>query len=99
MTEGIDLIFEIESFEQKCVIIKLLLQSHGLKQHMVTIGIDKPLSNSVIYEHRCQEIEINFTHLLVNGMINRSIKLLLKRKWSPLLRDLMTTVQCHLELP
>ena len=39
-TEFIDLILEIELFEQQCVILKLLLQSDRLKQHMVTIGID-----------------------------------------------------------
>ena len=38
LTKVIDLILEIESFEQKCVVIKGLLHSDRLKQHMVTIG-------------------------------------------------------------
>ena len=40
LTKMIDLIIDIESFEPKCVIIKELLQSDLLKQHMVNIGID-----------------------------------------------------------
>ena len=39
LTKLIDLIIEIESFEQKCAIIKGLFQSDRLKQHMVTIVI------------------------------------------------------------
>ena len=35
----IDLILEIESFEQQCVILKRLLQSDRLEQHIKTIGI------------------------------------------------------------
>ena len=51
----IDLILEIHSFEQECVTIKGFLHSERLKQHMVTIGVEKSLSNSAIYEHRCLE--------------------------------------------
>ena len=43
------LFIEIESFEQKCVIIKGLLQSDWLKQNMVTIGIDQFLTNCAMY--------------------------------------------------
>ena len=39
LTKVIDLIIDIESFENKCVIIKGLLQSDRLKQHMVAIGL------------------------------------------------------------
>ena len=52
-TKVIDLILKIESFEQRCVIIKGLFQSVQLKQHIVTIGIYQLLSNSAIYERRC----------------------------------------------
>ena len=51
----IDLIIGIEYFEKKCVIIKGLLQSDQLKQHMVTIGIYQSLSNSEMYQHGCLE--------------------------------------------
>ena len=42
-------IFEIESLEQKCVIIKGLLQPEQQKQHMYTIGEEKLLSNIDVY--------------------------------------------------
>ena len=51
----IDLILEIESFEQQCVIIKWLLQSDRPKQHMTTIEIDQSLSNCAMYERICLE--------------------------------------------
>ena len=51
----IDLVLDIESFEQYCVIIKGLLQSDWLKQQMVIIGIYQSLSNFAMYEHRCLE--------------------------------------------
>ena len=37
------------------MIIKWLLQSDRLKQHMVTIGIDPLLSNNTMYKHICLE--------------------------------------------
>ena len=55
LNKVIYLIIGIESFEQQCVIIKGLLHSDQLKQHMVTIGIDKVLSNCAMYEHICME--------------------------------------------
>ena len=36
-----------------------------------------------------------YTNLLENVMINKNTRPLFKQKWSPLLRDLLTTVQCH----
>ena len=55
LTKVVGTIFEIESFEQQCVIIKNLLQSEQLKIHMANIGIDKSLMNSALYEHICLE--------------------------------------------
>ena len=49
LNKVIDLIIEIESFKNKCVIIKELLQSERLKNYMVTIGFDQSLSNSAMY--------------------------------------------------
>ena len=46
-------IFEIKSFEQQFVIIKNLLQSEKLRRHMATIGINKSVINSALYEHIC----------------------------------------------
>ena len=55
LTTVIDLILEIESFEQQRVIIKGLLHSYHLKKHMVIIEIDQLLINCEMYEHRCLE--------------------------------------------
>ena len=41
LNKVIDLIFEIDPFEHQYLIIKGLLQSERLKQHMVTIGVDQ----------------------------------------------------------
>ena len=49
----IHLIPEIESFDQKCVIVTGLLLSEMIKQHKVTIGFDQSLSNSVMNEQIC----------------------------------------------
>ena len=51
----IDLILEIKSFEKQCVILKGLLQSDKLKQHIVTIIIYQTLSNCTMYKHRYLE--------------------------------------------
>ena len=48
-TKVIDFILGIKSCEQQCVVIKRLLQSNRLKQHMVTIGIDQFLTNCAMY--------------------------------------------------
>ena len=48
-------IFEIESFEQKCSIINILLQSERLLKHTDPIGVYPSLSNSALYEHKCLE--------------------------------------------
>ena len=49
LTKVIDSIPDIHSFDQKCVIIKGLLQSEKLKQRMFTIGVDQSLSNCAMY--------------------------------------------------
>ena len=77
LTKLVELFVGIDSFEQQCVILKGLLQSDLLKQHMVTIEIDPSLIYSAIYEHKCLEISINCTHLLANAMINRNRNLFL----------------------
>ena len=41
MTKVIDYVLSIDTFEQKCVILKGMLQSPRLKDHVQTIGIDQ----------------------------------------------------------
>ena len=55
LTKVIYLILGIHLFGNQCVIIKWMLRSERLKQHVVSIGFDQSLSNSEIYEHRCLE--------------------------------------------
>ena len=55
MTKVIDSILSIDTFEQKCVVLKGMLQSPLLKDHVHTIGIHPSLSNNAIYEHICLE--------------------------------------------
>ena len=55
MTKVIDYVISIDTFEQKCVVLKGMLQSPRLKDHVHTIGIHPSLSNNTIYEHKCLE--------------------------------------------
>ena len=55
LTKVVKNIISIVLFEQKCVIIKEVLNSEQPKKYMVTIGLDQSLSNSDIHEHRCLE--------------------------------------------
>ena len=54
-TKVIDSVLSIHTFEQKCVVIKGMLQSPRLKYHVQTIVIDQSLSNNALYEHKFLE--------------------------------------------
>ena len=41
MTKVIDSILSIDAFEQQCAVLKGMLQSPRLKDHMKTLGIDQ----------------------------------------------------------
>ena len=41
MTKVIDYVLSIDTFEQQCVVLKGMLQSPRLKDHVQTIGIDQ----------------------------------------------------------
>ena len=55
MNKVIDLVLSIDTFEQKCVMLKGMLQSPRLKHHVQAIGIYQSLSKNAIYEHKCIE--------------------------------------------
>ena len=55
ITKVIYLVLSIDIFEQKCVILKGLLQSPWLKDHVHTIVIEPSLRNNAIYEHKYLE--------------------------------------------
>ena len=51
-TKVIDYVPSINKFEQQCVMLKGMLQSPRLKDHMKTIGVDQALINSDLFEQR-----------------------------------------------
>ena len=53
MTKVIDSVLSIDRFEKQYVVLKGMLQSTRLNDHVKTIGIDQSLSNNAIYEHKC----------------------------------------------
>ena len=52
MTKVINSILSNDTFKQKCVVLKVMLQSPRLEDHMETIGIDQSLSNRPSVEHK-----------------------------------------------
>ena len=50
--KAIDSILSIDTFEQHCFVIKGMLQSPLLKEHMNTIAIDQSLCNRSSFEHK-----------------------------------------------
>ena len=55
MTKVIGFVISIDTFEQKCVVLKGMLKSPRLKDRVQTIGIEQYLSNNYIYEHNFLE--------------------------------------------
>ena len=53
LNKAIDYILSINTFEQHCVVIKCMLQSSRLEDHMKTIGIDQSSFVRSSFEHRC----------------------------------------------
>ena len=49
----VESILSINTFEQKCVVIKFLLQSSHLENHMKTSGIDQSSFARSSFENRC----------------------------------------------
>ena len=42
----------MDTFEQQCVVLKVMLQPPQLKYHVQIIGINQSLSRNTIYEHK-----------------------------------------------
>ena len=53
MSKVIGSVLPIDTSEQKCVVLKGMLKSLRLKDHVQTISIDQSLSNNDLYEHKC----------------------------------------------
>ena len=52
MNKSIDYILSIDTFEQQCVVIKCMLQSSRLEDHMKTIGIGQSLCTRSSFKHK-----------------------------------------------
>ena len=63
-----------------------MMQSPQLKYHVQTIGIDQPLRNNAIYEHKCLENINNHTNKLVSVSTSNNSKILLRLLWFLLLK-------------
>ena len=55
MTKVVDSVLSIDTLEQQCEVLKGMLQSPRLKDHVETICMEPSLSNNAIYEHKCLE--------------------------------------------
>ena len=53
LNKVIDSILSINTFEKQCLVIKYMLQSSRLEDHMKTIGIDQSSFIRSSFEHRC----------------------------------------------
>ena len=52
LNKAIDSILYIDTLEQKCVVIKCMLQSSSLEDHMKTIGIEQSLCTRSSFENK-----------------------------------------------
>ena len=77
ITNMIDFVLSIVTFEQKFVLIEGMLKSLRLKDHVQTIGIDPSLSNNSLYEHKFIENIKKYTKNLVSLTTSNNSKILL----------------------
>ena len=92
MTKVIDSVLSIDTFEQKCVVLKGMLQSPRLKYHVQTIAIDQSLSRNSIYGHKCIENIKMYTNNLLSVTTSNNSKIFLSLLWFLLLKDSPTTI-------
>ena len=53
LNKAIDSVLSIDTFEQQCVVIKCMLQSSRLEDHLKNICIDQSSFTRSSFEHRC----------------------------------------------
>ena len=78
MTEVIDSVLLIDTFEQQYVVLKGMLKSPQLIDHIHTIGIDQSLISNAIYEHKYLENIKNYTNNLVSVTTSNNSKIFLR---------------------
>ena len=90
MTKVIDSVIFIDTFEQQCVMLKAMLQSLRLKDHVHNIGIEQSLRNFFLMNTKVLKTSINYTKMLVsvtnssNSMIFLSLLWFLLLKYPPM---------------
>ena len=68
MTKVIDSILSIDTFENKCGVLKGILQSPRLKYHMKTIGVDQSVRNGASFEHNFLNNIKRYINMLLSVM-------------------------------
>ena len=64
MNKVVGYILYVDTFEQQCVVIKGMLKSPRLEDHMKTIGIDQPLCKRSYFEHKfLNNIKMIYQHV------------------------------------
>ena len=88
----IDYVLSIDTFEQQCALLKGMLQSPRLKDHVNTIGIDQSLRKTILYEQKFLQ-NINKLYKHSGKCDNQKISnILLRLLWFLLLKDSPITV-------
>ena len=92
MTKVVDYVLSINTFEQKCDVLKGMLQSPRPIYHVQTVVIDPSLRKNAIYEHKCLENIKKYTIKLVSVTTINNSKIFLRLLWFLLLKYSPTTV-------
>ena len=92
INKAVDYILSVDTFEQHCVLIKCMLQSPRLEDHMKTIGIDQSLSNRPSDEHKFLNSIKKYINMLVNVITNKTSMILLMLLWFLPQKKQFTTV-------
>ena len=87
MTKVIDFVLSIDTFEQQYDVLKGMLQSPQLKNHVHTIFIEPYLSNNSIYEHKCIKNIKKYTNKMVSVTIINNSNIFLRLLWFLPLKD------------
>ena len=86
LTKVIYYVLSIDTFEQQYVVLKVMLKSPRLKDHVQTIAMDQFLGKNAKYEHKCLENIKNYTNKLVSVTASNHLKMLLRMIWFLLLK-------------
>ena len=71
MNKAVYYIQSIDTFEEQCVVIKVVSQSALLGDHMKTIVIDKSLSNISYFEHKSLNNLKRYINMQVSVITNK----------------------------